>query len=131
MTEEVLSDSSDGECSGYGSQNINEQQEEDTCDEVEVRLASFLLRLQTVLHVSKTAIQQIVTEFRDIVALVSETNRYVLDKALRQHGITDENTVNLVKDTLCQNDFSCLSEVGSLGTEKRRLSVFQRQFQCN
>lgn len=129
VTEEVLSDSSDGECSRDGSQKINEQQqEEDTCDKVEVRLASFLLRLQTVLHVSKTAIQQIVTEFRDIVALVSETNRHVLDKALRQHGITDENTVNLVKDTLCQNHFSCLSEVGSLGTEKRRLSFFKDNF---
>jgi hypothetical protein len=75
------------------------------------------------LHVSKTAVQQIVTEFRDIGVLVGELNKNTLDKVLRQHGCSiDESTLNIVKDTLCQtNHFSCLSEGGSLGTDKRRL----------
>lgn len=80
------------------------------------------------LHVSKTEIQQIVTEFRDIVALVCETNRYAFNKSLTQQGITGENTVKLVKETLCQKYFSRLSEVGSLGTCKRRLSFFKNKF---
>lgn len=126
VADQVVSDVSDAEC--FEDEIVNEQ--EDTSDKVQARLASLLLRLETVLHVSKTAVQQIVTEFRDIGVLLSEVNKNTLDKALRQNGCTiDENTINLVKDTLCQaNHFSCLSEGGSLSTDKRRSSFFKENF---
>ena len=121
LVDQVQSEISDAEFSGVEIENITEH--EVNTDTVQARLASLFLRLHTVLHVSKTAVQQIVTEFRDIGVLVGELNKNTLDKVSRQHGCSiDESTLNIVKDTLCQtNHFSCLSEGGSLGTDKRRL----------
>ena len=49
-----------------------EPEHHDTPQKIQERLALLLLRMQAVLHVSKLATQEIVSEFHDIGLLISE-----------------------------------------------------------
>lgn len=101
----------------------------DATQKVQERLASLLLRMQAVLHVSKLATQEIVSEFYDIGVLIGELNEYTVKKVLRQHSCNiDENTIILVTDALHSlSPFSSISHSGCLGSEQKRLSYFKEK----
>lgn len=89
--------------------------------------------MQTVLHVSKSATQEIVSEFHDIGVLIGELNKYTLKKVLRQHiwhiCNIDENTITLVTDALCSlGPLNCISHSACLGSDQKRLSYFKERF---
>ena len=108
----------------------NEPEYHDTTEKIQERLASLLLRMQAVLHVSKFATQEIVSEFHDIGVLIGELNEYTVKKVLRQHSCNiDENTVTLVTEALHSiNPLGSISQSGSLGSDQKRLSYFKEKF---
>lgn len=86
--------------------------------------------MQVVLHVSKVAIQEILSEFGDIGVLIGKFNEYTVKQVLQQHNCnTDENTITLVTDSLHSlNLLSSISDSGCLGSDKRRLLYFKEKF---
>lgn len=86
--------------------------------------------MQAVLHVSKFATQEIVSEFHDIGVLICELNEYTVKKVLRQHSCNiDENTVTLVTEAFHSiNPLSSISQRGCLGSDQKRLSYFREKF---
>lgn len=97
---------------------------------IEKSLASLLLRMQAVLHVSKLAIREIVSEFHDIGVLIGKLNEYTVKRVLLQHNCNiDENTITLVTDSLRSlNPLSSISGSGCLGSDQKRLSYFKEKF---
>lgn len=107
----------------------NEPEYHDTTENIQGRLALLLLRMQAVLHVSKLATQEIVSEFYDIGVLIGELNEYTVKKVFRQHNCNVENTVTLVTDALHSlNPLSSISQSGCLGSDQKRLSYFKEKF---
>lgn len=62
----------------------NETEHHDTTEKIQERLASLLLRMQAVLHVSKLATQEIVSEFYEIGVLIGDLNKYTVKKGTRE-----------------------------------------------
>lgn len=93
-----------GECDVVASINSEVSQEyaledekfEDVNEESKRRLASLFLRMQTILHVSKSATQEIVDELNEIGSLVGVCTKRSSEKVLR------ENNLNIEGPTLAQ-----------------------------
>ncbi|XP_031418504.1 uncharacterized protein LOC116219363 [Clupea harengus] len=92
------------------------------------KLASLFLRMQTLLHVSKTATQEIIDEFYEVSVLTGELSKKSIEQVLSQHNISLEpSTFTLIADTLDKSvPLSFLSKSGELGTEHKRASFFRQ-----
>ncbi|XP_051804668.1 uncharacterized protein LOC110969740 [Acanthochromis polyacanthus] len=101
-----------------------------TTEKIQEKLASLLLRMQAVLHVSRLAIQEIVNEFYDIGIFIDELNKSTFKKVLRQHICNiHESTVTLVTDALHSlSPLSSISQSGCLGSDQKRLKYFKEKF---
>lgn len=102
----------------------------DTAETIQKRLASLLLRMQAVLHVSKLATQEIVSEFYEIGVLIGDLNKHTVKKVLGKHGCNiDETSITSVTDALNSlGPLNSISERGCLGSEQKRLSYFKEKF---
>lgn len=108
----------------------SEPEYHDTTEIIEKNLASLLLRMQAVLHVSKLAIQEIVSEFHDIGVLIGKLNEYTVKQVLKQHNCNiDENTITSITDSLRSlNPLGSIADSGCLGSDHKRLSYFKDKF---
>lgn len=105
----------------------NESQNDDESD-IKRRLGLLLLRMQAVLHISKSATQEIVDELYDIGVLTGELSKNSIKRALQKSQISD-TTIELVTKCLQENNpFSCLSSIGNLGTEYKRGLYYKENF---
>lgn len=90
---------------------------------IQWRIASLLLRLQAVLHVSKTAIQEIVDDLFDIGECAGQISRQTIENILKVHNCTSEEvTTSLTEALQCANPLTLLSRERPLGTEFKRQS---------
>lgn len=103
---------------------------EDYGESVSYRLASLLLRMQTILHVSKSATQEIVNELYEIGVLAGEFTNRSIEGVLREHNCnTDSTVLTVVKRTLQETNPLCLlSKTGQFGTDHRRSLFFRNNF---
>ena len=96
---------------------------------IQRRLASLLLRLQAVLHVSKSAIQEIVDDLFDIGECSGQITRQTIENILAVHNCTSEELVSSLTEALqSSNPLTLLSREGPLGTEYKRQSYYRQNF---
>ncbi|XP_034546085.1 uncharacterized protein LOC117817472 isoform X1 [Notolabrus celidotus] len=102
----------------------------DTAEKIQGRLGSLLLRMQAVLHVSKLATQEIVSEFYEIGVLIGHLNEHTVKNVLGKHCCnTDENSITLVTEALHSlSPLDSISESGCLGSDQKRLCYFKEKF---
>lgn len=82
ITVELQSNVGDGDIPVSLEDNYdNETEHHDTAEKIQERLASLLLRMQAILHVSKLATQEIVDEFYEIGVLIGDLNKYTVKKS--------------------------------------------------
>lgn len=108
----------------------DEDDNEDNGESIRHRLASLFLRMQTILHVSKSATQEIVNELYEISVLAGEFTNRSIEKVLRQHNCNTDNTLlTVVRETLQETNPLCLlSKTGPFGTDHRRSQFFKNNF---
>ncbi len=70
--------------------SVTEPDSQPTQKSVERRIASLFLRLQAVLHVSKSAIQEIVDDLFDIGKCAGQITRESIENVLEKHNCTSE-----------------------------------------
>ena len=96
---------------------------------VQRRIGSLLLRLQAVLHVSQSAIQEIVDDLFDIGVCAGQTTRQVIESILQVHNCTSEElTSSLTEAVQNANALNFLSREGPLGTEHKRQLFYRQNF---
>lgn len=96
---------------------------------IQRRLASFLLRLQAVLHVSQSAIQEIVDDLFDVGECAGHITRQTTENILKEHNCTTEEiTASLTEVLQNANPLSLLSRAGPLGTEFKRQLFYRPNF---
>lgn len=107
-----------------------EQRCQDTSQNIQEKLASLILRMQAILHVSKFATEEILKEFYDISLIIGELTECTVKRVLCQLNTTlDENTITVITEALKKlNPLSSISQSGCLGSEKKRLSYFKEKF---
>lgn len=119
------------------SQEPVERREQDTervdVDILERKVAQLFLSMQTVLHISKSAIQKIVEQLHDILDF---SKCYALDKIreiLAKHNIVTDNNqvVQNITNALFQTNplFVTTSAQGKFFTDYRRNVYFKEQFE--
>lgn len=102
-------------------------------DILERKVAQFFLSMQTVLHISKSAIQKIVEQLHDILDF---SKCYALDtikEILAKHNIVTDNNqvVHDITDALFQTNplFVTISAQNKFSTDYRRSLYFKKQFE--
>lgn len=79
--------------------------------------------MQTLLHVSNSAVQEIIDELFDIGEFAHQNIKTVIDKVLK--GIADASVVaSLTGEIQTLNPLKLLSREGPLGTEHKRQSFY-------
>ncbi|KAL6458608.1 hypothetical protein MHYP_G00320800, partial [Metynnis hypsauchen] len=123
-------ESADGDCFDFQSDDDDNEERDGIADKIRNRLASLLLRMQAVLHVSKSATQEIVNELHEIGILAGELSKKTAENIFTELSCNiDEVTLKLLKETLQEtNPFSCLSQSGPLGTEYKRQLFYKERF---
>lgn len=86
--------------------------------------------MQTILHVSKSATQEIVNELYEIGVLAGEFTSRSVENVLREHNCNTNSTVlTVVREVLRENNPLCLlSKTGPFGTDYRRSLFFRNNF---
>lgn len=107
-----------------------EEDTEENGDSIKLRLASLFLRMQAILHISKSATQEIVNELYEIGVLAGEFTNRSIENVLRQHNFNpDSSILALVTETLQEtNPLYLLSKTGPFGTDHKRSSFFRNNF---
>ncbi|XP_013889855.1 uncharacterized protein LOC106537035 [Austrofundulus limnaeus] len=96
---------------------------------IQRRIASLLLRLQAVLHVSQSAIQEIVDELFDVGECAGQITRDKIENILKVHNCSSEDlTASLTEALQSANPLTLLSREGPLGTEFKRQSFYRQNF---
>lgn len=105
--------------------------EENVQDLLHRKLASFFLRLQTVLHVSKAATQEIVNELTSIFTVAEEFTPNIIEDVLSKHNCAISDTViSAIKEIIVKaNPFSSLTKSGPFSTEYKRTIFYKEHFQ--
>lgn len=94
---------------------------------IQWQLASLLLRLQAVLRVSQSVIQEIVDDLFNVGERAGQISRQTIENILKEHNCTSEElTASLTEALQSANLLSLLSRAGPLGTKFKRQS-FCRQ----
>ncbi|XP_049450794.1 uncharacterized protein LOC125900072 [Epinephelus fuscoguttatus] len=94
------------------------------------QLASLLLRMQTILHVSNTAIQEVIDELFDIGEFANQNVKKIIQKVLDANNcVADASVVASLSDEIqLLNPLKFLSRQGPLGTERKRQSFYKKNF---
>ncbi|KAL2101492.1 hypothetical protein ACEWY4_003253 [Coilia grayii] len=97
---------------------------------VKRQLASLCLRMQTILHVSNSAVQEVIDELFDIGDVASKNIRGIIERVLEENNCAvDASVVTSLSDEIQSlNPLKCLSREGSLGTERKRQSFYRKNF---
>ncbi|KAG9277980.1 hypothetical protein AMEX_G5760 [Astyanax mexicanus] len=98
---------------------------------LEHKIASLFLRMQTVLHVSKSALQKIVEELNDILHFSKFNSLQKIKDVLGQHNIEiDDWVVQEINDAVFKTNPLVLATQakGSLSTDHRRNLYFKEHF---
>lgn len=92
-----------------------EEFEEVNVESIKYRLATLFLHMQTVLHVSKSATQEIVESLYTIGTLAGESAKELIEKVLRKHNCNSEDPLLALLTEVVQeaNPLSFLSKTGS------------------
>ncbi|XP_057181928.1 uncharacterized protein LOC130548896 [Triplophysa rosa] len=104
--------------------------DENVQDLLHHKLASFFLRLQTVLHVSKAATQEIVNELASIFSVAEEFAPKIIEDVLNKHKCAVSDTViSAIKEIIVKaNPLSSLTKSGHFGTEYKRTIFYKEHF---
>lgn len=104
-----------------------DEDNEENGDSIQHRLASLFLRMQIILHVSKTATQGIVNELYEIGVLAGEFSSQSIENVLRIYYPNIDNSVlALLTDTLQErNPLYLLSNTGPFATDHKRSLYFR------
>ena len=124
-----LNNSDEGDLNNSVSSELSVSEFQPVHNSIQRRIASLLLRLQAVLHVSKAAIQQIVDDLFDIGECAGQITRQTVENILKEHNCTSEElTASLTEALQSTNPLSLLSREGSLGTEYKRQAFYRHHF---
>lgn len=107
------------------------ENEDDNADvDLQRKLASLFLRMQTLLHVSKSATQEIIDGFYEVSVLTGEQSKKSIQLFLSLHNVNiEQSTLSLIKETLDKTiPLSFLSRSGTLGTDYKRSSYIRDHF---
>lgn len=98
--------------------------------QLEHNLASLLLKLQAVLHLSDMAIQEVVQQLNQLVLLSEPLLRNAIQQILNEHGVSDDSVMRKIVNAVKENNlFLKMTDAGqSLSTASKRASYFQREF---
>ncbi len=96
---------------------------------IQRRIASLLLHLQAVLHVSQSAIQETVDDLFNVGEFVRQITMQTTENILKEHNCTSEElTASLTEALQSANPLTLLSREGPLGTEFKRQSFYRQIF---
>ena len=86
--------------------------------------------MHAILHVSKSATQEIINELNEICVLAGELSKNTVEAVLEEHNLTiDVATLKLVNEALQKtNPLSYLSESGPLRTKYKRQTFYKEHF---
>ncbi|XP_056225827.1 uncharacterized protein LOC130164860 [Seriola aureovittata] len=98
--------------------------------QLEHNLASLFLKLQTVLHLSDMAVQEVIQQLNQLVLLSEPILHNAIQQILNQHGVSDNSVVRKIMNAVKENNlFLKMTDAGqSLSTASKRASYFQREF---
>lgn len=108
-------------------------EEEPECEHgktIQNQLGSLFLRMQALLHVSNSAVQEIIDELFDIGEFAYQNIKTVIDKVLKDNSVTVDALVvaSLTEELQTLNPLRFLSRYGPLGTERKRQSFYRKNF---
>ena len=94
------------------------------------QLASLFLRMQTVLHVSNSALQEVIDELFDIGDFAYKNIKKIIENVLEENNCAaDASVVTSLSDEIQSlNPLKFLSRAGCLGTERKRQSFYRKNF---
>lgn len=98
---------------------------------LERKIASLLLCMQSVLHVSKNVTQNIVEELTSILLFSKSHGLHSIESILTKHNINIDSTiVKEISDSVFLTNplFAAISEKGTLSTDYRRNVYFKKNF---
>lgn len=97
---------------------------------IQNKFASLFLRMQTILHVSNSAIQEVIDELFDIGELADQNIKEIIQKVLEENNcVVDASVVTELSDEIQSlNPLTFLSRQGPLGTERKRQSFYKKNF---
>lgn len=109
--------------------SVTEPDSQPTQKSVERRIASLFLRLQAVLHVSKSAIQEIVDDLFKIGTCAGQITRESIENVLEKHNCTSEECLTSLTELFqSANPLIFLSREGSLSTDYKRQLYYKKNF---
>lgn len=102
----------------------------DTGEAIKRQLASLFLRMQTILHVSNSAIQEVIDELFDIGNFAYKNIKEIIKRVLEENNCAADGSVvtSLSNEIQSLNPLRFLSRAGSLGTEWQRQSFYRKNF---
>lgn len=94
------------------------------------QLASLFLRMQTILHVSNSAVQEVIDELFDIGDFAYKNIKSIIENVLEKNNCAaDASVVTSLSDEIQSlNPLKFLSRAGCFGTECKRQSFYRKNF---
>lgn len=105
-------------------------EDQDLHDLLQQKVASLLLRMQTILHVSKTTTQEIINELCSISSVVEECTPKIIESVLINHNCAVNSAVTTAITEIVKkaNPLSFLSKGGPFGSEYKRETFYKNNF---
>lgn len=102
----------------------------DNRESIKNQVASLFLRMQTILHVSNSAIQEVIDELFDIGETAPQNLKKIIEKVLQENNyVADASVVTSLSDEIQSlNPLRFLSRQGPLGTKRKRQSFYGNNF---
>lgn len=97
---------------------------------IQNHLGSLFLRMQTLFHISNTAVQEIIDKLFEIGEFAHQNIKTVIEKVLKDNNcIADASVVTSLTDEIqTLNPLKLLSREGPFGTEYKRQSFYGKNF---
>lgn len=109
----------------------SETQSQDLRQQLEYNLAALFLKMQTILHIPESSVQEVIQQLCQIAQLSQPLLQKNIKAVLQKHfGHVDESVVKEVVEVVAESDIlskSC-GKNGCLATSKRRASYVMRNF---
>ncbi|XP_051526338.1 uncharacterized protein LOC127424872 isoform X1 [Myxocyprinus asiaticus] len=119
----------------FGQDEYEEEDQTQNLDhlqnQLERNLGLLFLKMQTILHISDAAVQEIIQQINQIFLLTKPLLSNAIQQILDQHGVSDNNSVlrDIVKVVTENNLILKMTDSGeSLSTVSKRASYFQKEF---
>ena len=93
-------------------------------------MASLFLRMKTILHVSNSALQEVIDELFDIGDFAYKNIKKIVENVFEENNCAaDASVVTSLSDEIQSlNPLKFLSRAGCLGTERKRQSFYRKNF---